>query len=177
MWNYFSRYNEIEEQLFLETDRILEAYGNHPSFVMLSSGNEPHTLRHECREKKRSCHSTETSCRIRQYCADQNGESSDPAFLHLLSTMEEKLLKEVDRLAKQPFSSAEAAVIRNYLDVCLDMPWGEETSERASVSAARKLLDRRKSLPILSTSSSSSSGFMLPLWLMALTMRPGIAPI
>ncbi len=42
MWNYFSRYNEIEEQLFLETDRILEAYGNHPSFVMLSSGNEPH---------------------------------------------------------------------------------------------------------------------------------------
>ncbi len=58
------------------------------------------------------------------------------------SEVEEKLLKEVDRLAKQPFSSAEAAVIRNYLDVCLDMPWGEETSERASVSAARKLLDR-----------------------------------
>lgn len=42
MWNYFSKDNKIEEQLFLETDRILEAYGNHPSFVMLSSGNEPH---------------------------------------------------------------------------------------------------------------------------------------
>ncbi len=56
--------------------------------------------------------------------------------------IEKKLLKEVDRLAKQPFGSAEAAVIRNYLDVCLEMPWGVETKERASVAAARKLLDR-----------------------------------
>ena len=55
--------------------------------------------------------------------------------------IETKLLKEVDRLAKQPFGSAEAAVIRNYLDVCLDMPWGVETNERASVAAARKILD------------------------------------
>ncbi len=42
MWNYFTSDGEIAEQLFLETDRILEAFGNHPSFVMLSSGNEPH---------------------------------------------------------------------------------------------------------------------------------------
>ena len=56
--------------------------------------------------------------------------------------IEKKLLKEVDRLAKQPFGSAESAVIRNYLDVCLEMPWGVETKERASVAAARKLLDR-----------------------------------
>lgn len=53
-----------------------------------------------------------------------------------------KLLKEVDRLVKQPYSSAEAATIRSYLDICLDMPWGEETKERASVTAARKILDR-----------------------------------
>ena len=60
----------------------------------------------------------------------------------LTEEVEQKLLKEVDRLAKQPFSSAEASVIRNYLDVCLEMPWGVETKERASVSAARKILDR-----------------------------------
>jgi len=61
---------------------------------------------------------------------------------HLAPEVEEKLLKELGRLAKQPFASAESAVIRNYLDVCLEMPWGQETKERASVSAARKLLDR-----------------------------------
>ena len=60
----------------------------------------------------------------------------------LSEEIEKKLLKEVDRLAKQPFGSAEAAVIRNYLDVCLEMPWGVETKERASVAAARKILDR-----------------------------------
>ncbi len=60
----------------------------------------------------------------------------------LTEEVREKLLKEVDRLAKQPYSSAEASVIRNYLDVCLEMPWGKETRERASVPAARKILDR-----------------------------------
>ncbi len=61
---------------------------------------------------------------------------------NLTEEVEKKLLKEVDRLAKQPYSSAEASVLRNYLDVCLEMPWGEETKERASVSAARKILER-----------------------------------
>ena len=60
----------------------------------------------------------------------------------LTGEVAERLLKEVDRLAKQPYSSAEASVIRNYLDVCLEMPWGQETRERASVSAAQKILDR-----------------------------------
>ena len=54
----------------------------------------------------------------------------------------EKLMKELHRLSKQPFGSAEGAVIRNYLDVCLDVPWGVETHDRADVEQARKILDR-----------------------------------
>ena len=54
----------------------------------------------------------------------------------------EHLLKEVNKLAKQPYVSAEAAVIRNYLDVCLELPWGTHTKERVNVDAARKVLDR-----------------------------------
>lgn len=46
---------------------------------------------------------------------------------------EKKLLKDVDRLSRQPFGSAEASVLRNYLDTVLDMPWGVETKERVSV--------------------------------------------
>ena len=52
------------------------------------------------------------------------------------------LLREVDRIARQPYGSAEAAVARNYLDVCLEMPWGVETKERLNVEAARKILER-----------------------------------
>ena len=62
--------------------------------------------------------------------------------LHLPEELHRKLMKEVDRLAKQPFGSAEGSVIRNYLDVCLEMPWNKYTRERADVEQARRLLDR-----------------------------------
>ena len=53
----------------------------------------------------------------------------------------EKLEKELGRLAKQPFGSSEATVLRSYLDVCLELPWGRKTRERVSVEGARKALD------------------------------------
>ena len=61
--------------------------------------------------------------------------------LHLDEERETHLMKEVTKLSKQPYSSAEAAVIRNYLDVCLDIPWNTTTRERVSVDAARKVLE------------------------------------
>ena len=64
------------------------------------------------------------------------------AELQLAEDTEKHLMKEVSKLAKQPYSSAEAAVIRNYLDVCLEMPWNETTRERISVETARKVLEK-----------------------------------
>ncbi|MDY4953721.1 MAG: endopeptidase La [Candidatus Onthomonas sp.] len=55
--------------------------------------------------------------------------------------VDEKLHKELRRLSKQPFGSAEASVLRNYLDVCLELPWNVRTKERLNVEAARKVLD------------------------------------
>lgn len=54
---------------------------------------------------------------------------------------EKKLLKEVSRLAKQPFGSSEAAVIRSYLDVCTELPWNTYTKETVDILKARKILD------------------------------------
>ena len=54
---------------------------------------------------------------------------------------EKKILKEVDKLEKQSFGSAESSVIRNYLDVCLELPWKTSTVERIDINAARKILD------------------------------------
>ena len=59
----------------------------------------------------------------------------------LPAAVEEKLLKEVSRLEKQPFGSSEAGVIRGYLDVCLELPWTKRTKDRLDVEAARKQLD------------------------------------
>ena len=62
--------------------------------------------------------------------------------LKLPEEIHSKLIKEVDRLAKQPYGSAEASVIRNYLDVCLEMPWNKTTKDRADVAKARAILDK-----------------------------------
>ena len=63
------------------------------------------------------------------------------ADARLPEEVEEKLLKEVMHLEKQPYGSAEASVLRNYLDVCLELPWTKTSKERANVQAARKILD------------------------------------
>ena len=53
----------------------------------------------------------------------------------------EKLKKELSRLRKQAFGSSEAAVLRSYLDICLDLPWGITTEEVQDLALARKMLD------------------------------------
>jgi len=62
--------------------------------------------------------------------------------LNLEEVHEKKLMKDVDRLKKQPFGSQEAAVLRNYLDHILDLPWNTSTKERVDVAAARKILEQ-----------------------------------
>jgi hypothetical protein len=41
MWNPISPGTPMEKELYSETDRIIRAFGNHPSFVTLSPSNEP----------------------------------------------------------------------------------------------------------------------------------------
>ena len=53
-----------------------------------------------------------------------------------------KLQKELRRLAKMPFGSAESSVLRNYLDVCLEYPFGKKTEDRIDISVAQRILDR-----------------------------------
>lgn len=55
--------------------------------------------------------------------------------------IEEKLLKENERMARSPFGSAEANVQRNYLETCLEIPWTKVTRDRIDVKAAKKILD------------------------------------
>ena len=61
--------------------------------------------------------------------------------LNLPEESEKKLLKDLSRLKKQPFGSSEAAVLRNYLDTVLELPWNVRTKERIDLAAARKILE------------------------------------
>ncbi len=62
--------------------------------------------------------------------------------LKLDEDTQKKLLKDVERIARQPFGSMEASVLRNYLDTVLELPWGVYTNGRSDVEAARRQLER-----------------------------------
>ena len=63
-------------------------------------------------------------------------------LLNLPQESEEKLLKDLQRLKKQPYGSAEASVLRNYLDTVLELPWNTSTKERVDVASAKRILDK-----------------------------------
>ena len=60
----------------------------------------------------------------------------------LPKVVEEKLMKEVHRLAKIPFGSPEATVSRGYIETCLELPWGKMTSDVLDLGEASRILDR-----------------------------------
>ncbi|MCL6589790.1 MAG: endopeptidase La [Firmicutes bacterium] len=63
------------------------------------------------------------------------------AKLTLPEEVEEKTLKEIDRLAKMPPMTAEAVVVRNYIDWLLSLPWDKVTEDRLDVMMAEQILN------------------------------------
>ena len=55
--------------------------------------------------------------------------------------VEEKCLKEIDRLSKMNSSSPEYTVVTTYLDQVLELPWTEETTDVEKLSDCVKILD------------------------------------
>lgn len=84
---------------------------------------------------------------------DELGDSEDfsteaydyrEKILNLKTTDEnkEKLLKEVQKLEKMAVSSAEANVVRNYIDTCVELPWGVYTKEKIDIKKIVANLDK-----------------------------------
>ncbi|MBO5333050.1 MAG: endopeptidase La [Clostridia bacterium] len=55
--------------------------------------------------------------------------------------IERKLIRECDRLMKMQSSSPESAVIRNYLDKIISLPWSYCTEENIDIEHAQEVLD------------------------------------
>ncbi len=61
--------------------------------------------------------------------------------LKLTQEVEEKCIKETNRLEKIPFLSAESGVIINYLEWIISLPWNKKTKERLDIKLVKKVLD------------------------------------
>lgn len=61
---------------------------------------------------------------------------------HLPQEIEDKLVKETNRLAKTPYGSAESTVLHNYLEECLEIPFGKYTETECDIKKAQAILER-----------------------------------
>ncbi len=62
--------------------------------------------------------------------------------LGLPEESEEKLIEEASKLSRMSGSSQESAVLRNYLDTVLSLPFNTRTKDKLNIPAAQKQLDR-----------------------------------
>lgn len=56
--------------------------------------------------------------------------------------IKDKLIKECNKLVKMPSGSHEATVVRNYLDKCLEIPFGKYTKDSINLERSYKCLDK-----------------------------------
>ena len=61
---------------------------------------------------------------------------------NLPKKVEDKLFKELVKFNKAPFGSPESAVLRTYIETCLEIPFEKYTKDETSVVNARKILER-----------------------------------
>ncbi|HJU04332.1 MAG TPA: endopeptidase La [Nitrospiraceae bacterium] len=85
---------------------------------------------------------------IQQELGEGEGEESETA--HLKKQIEEADLpeavrkeadRELARLAKTPAASPEHQVIRNYLELVLELPWNKASADQLNLSRVRQVLD------------------------------------
>ncbi|MCE5323649.1 endopeptidase La [bacterium] len=85
---------------------------------------------------------------IQQELGDRDGHASEGddyktriAEAKMPEEVESKAMKELDRLDKMPFASPEGAVIRNYLDWLIALPWALWSEESLDIGGAENVLN------------------------------------
>ncbi len=71
--------------------------------------------------------------------ADEFRKKVDKAGLS--GDAKERALREIDRLEKMPQASAEAVVVRTYLEWMVSLPWATLTEDRLDILQAQRILD------------------------------------
>ncbi len=61
--------------------------------------------------------------------------------LHLAEKTEDKVKKEINKFSKMMSSSAEAAVVRNYVETILALPWNDASKVNVNLKKAEKILN------------------------------------
>ena len=64
------------------------------------------------------------------------------AAMNCSDEVREILIRECNKLMKMPNGSHEGTVVRNYLDKCIEIPFGKYTKDSINLEKSRKILDK-----------------------------------
>ena len=104
--------------------------------VLLSAESEIHQkVQEQINKNQRDYFLREQLKAVKKELGDTSDDETDEYTqkikkAKLPKEVEEKLLKEVSRMAKNPFGSAESSVSRGWIDTCLEFPWTKLSPDR-----------------------------------------------
>ena len=157
-----------------ETEMLrLEAEIQDKTHAVIDKNQKEYYLREQMRVIREELGETDEYTEFEEYCAKIKA-------LRLDESSEAKVLRDVERLKKQAFGSAEASVLRNYLDTLLELPWNETTKERVDVKHVRKTLDKdhfgmeKVKQRILQTIAVRQMAPQMPAQIICLVGPPGV---
>lgn len=146
---------------YREKQEILEAYDVSERlakmFVLLKKENETLEIEADIQQKvQEAIDKNQREYYLREelkVISDTLGEGENPveeadiyrrqiATLKCSDEIREKLLKECGKLTKMPSGSHEGTVVRNYLDKCIEIPFGKYTKNSINLDKSRKILDK-----------------------------------
>ncbi len=92
-------------------------------------------LREQMKALSQELYGDDGSDEIDEYYARLEGLAAPDSVKEAIST-------HISKLAKMPQGSHEGTVERNYLDVCLELPWSNTTPVFSNIAKAEKILNR-----------------------------------
>ena len=106
-------------------------------------------VRRQMEKSQREYYLTEQMKAIQKELGEKDDMKSDIQEIEgklknkgLPKDIEERVRKELKKLKMMPSMSAEATVVRNYVDWIMDLPWTKEhTKDRLDIKEARKILE------------------------------------
>ncbi len=117
--------------------------------VMQAESEINHKLREQLQSNQREYYLREQIRVLQRELGDGEEEGEEVAEYrrrianaNLPDAVSEKLNRELQHLKKQPSGSSESALLRNYLDTCLELPWNVKTPDDIQVSKVEEALNK-----------------------------------
>ena len=146
--NYKIKQEILEElDVYLRIEKLVGALSKETQVLKISREIDAKVKKH-IDENQREYYLREEMKVIEEELGEKEGIKGEAAEyrekvkkLRLKKDVQEKLLKDISRFERLHSTSPDSAVMRNYLDTVLDLPWNKKTKEEIDIEKAKKVLE------------------------------------